>query len=96
MIESTYMGFLRTLGNDTRLGIVLCLKKGPKNVSQLVNELKMEQSRVSHSLQCLERNGFVTVKKSGKERVYSLNQDTLNPILDDIKKHIRKYKLCDC
>ena len=90
------MGFFKSLCNDTRLGIVLCLKNGPKNVSQLTDELKMEQSRVSHNLQCLTQNGFVTVKQEGKQRIYSLNKDTIIPIFKGIEKHIIKHKVKTC
>jgi DNA-binding transcriptional ArsR family regulator len=93
MIDLTYMGFFKALCNDTRLSIVLSLKDKPKNVSQLTIELKMEQSRISHNLQCLEKNGFITVKQEGKQRIYSLNKDTIEPILKDVKKHVKKYKL---
>ena len=96
MIDVTYLGFFKTLNNDTRLSIVLCLKESPKNVSQLSEKLKMEQSRISHNLQCLERNGFVTFKQSGKQRIYSLNKDTIEPILVAVKKHINKYKINSC
>jgi len=96
MIDLTYMGFFKALCNDTRLGIVLCLKESPKNVSQLVAELKMEQSRISHNLQCLIKNGFVTVEQVGKQRVYSLNKDTIVPILKAVKKHVEKYSVNTC
>ncbi len=96
MIDLTYIGFFKTLCNETRMSIVLCLKENSKNVSQITKELRMEQSRVSHNLQCLERNGFVTMEKEGKQRIYSLNKDTIDPILNDVKKHLRKYKTCTC
>ncbi|MCD4759503.1 metalloregulator ArsR/SmtB family transcription factor [archaeon] len=96
MIDSTYMSFLRGLCNDTRLNIIICLKKSSKNVSEIVKELDMEQSRISHNLQCLERNGFVTVMQDGKQRIYSLNKETIQPILDAIDKHVKKHKICTC
>ena len=96
MIDLTYMGFFKALCNDTRLSIVLSLKDNPKNVSQLISELDMEQSRISHNLQCLEKNGFVTVKQEGKQRIYSLNKDTIEPILKAVKKHTEKYGLNSC
>lgn len=96
MKELTYMNFFRALGNDTRLNIIICLKKSSKSVGEIVNELGMEQSRISHSLQCLEKNGFVTVKQEGKQRVYSLNKDTIEPILKGIEKHIQKHGAHSC
>lgn len=96
MIEKTYMVFFKTLCNETRLNIILCLEKSPKHVSQIIKETNMEQSRVSHNLQCLVKNGFVTVEQKGKQRVYTLNKDTVVPILRDTKKHTQKYNLNVC
>jgi len=96
MIDLTYLGFFKTLDNETRLSIVLCLNDAQKNVNQLSQELNMEQSRISHNLQCLEKNGFVTVKQEGKQRIYSLNKDTVGPILVAVKKHLKKYKIDSC
>ena len=42
MINNTYMGFFKTLCNETRLGIVLCLVKKTMCVSEIVKELGME------------------------------------------------------
>jgi len=96
MIETSYLAFFRTLSNDTRLSIVLSLSKKPKSVTELVKETKMEQSRVSHNLSCLTNNGFVTCENSGKKRIYSLNKETVVPILNAVKKHTNKHKICKC
>ena len=96
MIYKSYMGFFKTFCNDTRLSIVLCLMEKPMHVGQIVKELKMEQSRISHNLQCLEKNGFVKVKREGKQRIYSLNKDTVVPILDGGKKHIKTHNSYVC
>ncbi|MBS3172450.1 winged helix-turn-helix transcriptional regulator [Candidatus Woesearchaeota archaeon] len=96
MNTETYIQFFKALSSDTRLSIILCLEKNSKNVTEIVNELKMEQSRISHNLQCLEKNGFVTVKQNGKQRIYSLNKDTIAPILKDTKKHTQKYNINRC
>jgi len=96
MIDEAYISFFKALCNDTRLGIVLCLKTGAKNVGQIVSELNMEQSRVSHNLKCLEKNGFVSVSQRGKQRVYTLNKETVSPILEAVKKHIKKHDIKTC
>jgi DNA-binding transcriptional ArsR family regulator len=96
MINNTYLSFFKTLCNETRLSIVLLLKKKSMDVTQLVNGLNLEQSRISHNLKCLEKNGFVNVEKKGKHRVYSLNKDTIEPIFKNIKKHTQKYNIKVC
>ena len=62
MINEAYNGFFKAMCNQTRLNIIISLQRGPKCVNEIVNEVKMEQSRVSHSLQCLEKNGFVKLE----------------------------------
>jgi hypothetical protein len=39
---------------------------------------------------------FLDVKQEGKQRIYSLNKDTIIPILTLVEKHVEKYceKIC--
>jgi DNA-binding transcriptional ArsR family regulator len=61
------------------------------NVGEIASALGYEQSRTSHSLQCLTFCGVAKVSQKGKERVYSLNEETVKPILEAMNKHIEKY-----
>src|SRR2546427_574383 len=54
-----YKEFFRALGNATRFRIVQLLREGPCHVGEIAECLKLEQSRVSHSLACLLNCGFV-------------------------------------
>jgi len=81
MLEPVYREFFKTLGNKQRIAIILSLLDGDKNVSQLVNGLKAEQSSVSHNLKRLLACSFITVKPNGKERIYSANQETIAPLI---------------
>jgi len=65
-----------TLANELRVQILKKLKKKPMNVNELVEQLGVERTRVSHSLQMLRECKFVIVKKQGKERIYDLNKDS--------------------
>ena len=91
MISKAYDYFFETLGNKRRLAIIDILRKGSKNVSQIIKQTGFEQSSVSHNLRRLERCGFVTVKKQGKERYYTLNQETIKPLIKLIDKHTKKF-----
>ncbi|MBI2578832.1 MAG: helix-turn-helix transcriptional regulator [Candidatus Aenigmarchaeota archaeon] len=87
-----YRLFFKAFSNETRLGIINTLRNGhQKNVTEICNELDFEQSRVSHNLSCLIDCGFVEVKRNGKERIYSLNKDTIKPMINLIDRHIKKY-----
>lgn len=85
-----YREFFRALGNQTRFAIVQLLRDRPHYVGEMVDELKMEQSRVSHNLGCLLNCGFVQWEWQGKNKVYRLHPD-LTPILSAIDRHIAKY-----
>ena len=82
-----YHIFFTNLANPLKIGIILSLRTGEKNVTQIVNELKVEQSKISHALQALKGCNIVNMKQRGKERIYSLNEDTILPMLNLIDKH---------
>jgi predicted transcriptional regulator len=90
MKELSYNLFFKAISNNTRFEIIKLLRIKPYNVSQISKKLNFEQSRVSHSLKCLEKCGFVIPKQNKKERVYSLNE-YIKPILSAIDKHLTKY-----
>ncbi|HET6935507.1 MAG TPA: metalloregulator ArsR/SmtB family transcription factor [Candidatus Angelobacter sp.] len=85
-----YREFFRALGNQSRFAIVQLLRERPHYVGEIVDELKMEQSRVSHNLGCLLNCGFVQWEWQGKNKVYRLHPDLI-PILSAIDRHITKY-----
>jgi len=62
----------RTLGDQTRLRIVLLLQKGERNVTSICKELKIPQPTVSHHLGLLRAAELVQTRRDGKEIHYSL------------------------
>lgn len=97
--HETCCGFFSVLGNRARMAIIEELDKGDKNVSHLCKALGLEQSLVSHALRRLVRCQFVSVKRKGKERVYSLNKKTVKPALAIAREHekhcVHAKKCCD-
>jgi len=89
-----YNIFFTNLANPLKIGIILSLRAKEKNVSDLVEDLKVEQSKISHALQTLKSCNIVKMKQKGKERVYSLNKDTIIPMLELIDKHASLH--CNC
>ena len=83
--------FFETLATKLKIDIITNLKNKPYNVNDLSKQLKQERSKVSHSLKSLLDCGFVRVKKEGKERIYSLNSETMLPLLNLVEKHTKKY-----
>ena len=92
MINKSYKRFFITLANKNRLKIIYLLQKqGSKNVSDIVEGTKLEQTLISHNLKRLLECHFVEVQQSGKERVYSLNKKTIQPLLALMDKHVSTY-----
>jgi DNA-binding transcriptional ArsR family regulator len=90
LLSKLYREFFKALSNETRFGIVDLLRNGPHHVSEIVEKLDVEQSRVSHNLACLLNCGFVLWQWQGKNKVYRLNPDLL-PVLAGIEKHLARY-----
>ena len=89
----------QALANPVRMQILLSLRENlSMNVSQICDELGLEQTHVSHNLKCLTFCGLVRVTREGKSRVYSLNQETVVSLFDIADRHLRRYAndLLDC
>ena len=76
-----YKIFFGTLVSESRLKIINLLRKTKKNVSELMIELKMDQTAVSHDLARLRKCGFVKAQREGKFIYYSLKDDTIRPLM---------------
>jgi len=88
MKSSTYHVFFSKLANKLRIDIVSSLEEKPKSVNELSQELKVEQSKLSHALIELKECNIVNVEQKGKQRIYSLSK-TVIPILKLIECHSR-------
>lgn len=71
--------FLKALADPERLRIVDRLRSGPRNVSELAEELREELANVSHHLGVLRQAGLVLDRKDGKYVVYCLHPDIFRP-----------------
>jgi DNA-binding transcriptional ArsR family regulator len=85
--------FFQALANPSRMRIIHYLKtaEGGRSVSQICGELGLEQTQASHALRCLAFCGLVTSARSGKSVIYTLNSETILPLLDMVETHLRKY-----
>jgi len=97
MIYTSFDDFFTVLGSMQRVKILQFLNsEGPKSVSDMSSRLKIEQSAVSHHMKRLLMCHFVSVKRSGKERIYEINIDTIQPLFNLIRKHVEKYCVKGC
>ena len=90
-IYGAYKIFFGTLISESRLKIINLLRRERKNVSEIVKELKMNQTTISHDLARLKKCGFVKVEIDKNFRYYSLNEETIEPLMDIIDNHMSQY-----
>ena len=84
-------GFFSTLANPTRLAILEVLDESDMSVTQLADSLGQEQSMVSHNLRPLVQCQFVHVERKGRERIYTINHETVDPLFKVIENHAVNY-----
>lgn len=67
----------RALGDETRLRLLEILTGGERCVSDLMDELALGQSLVSHHLRALREAGLVTVRRDGRRIHYAISEPAL-------------------
>lgn len=82
-----YKIFFGTMASEPRIKIINLLRNGKKNVSEIMEETKMDQTFVSHNLARLKKCGFVEIESDGKYRVYGLNKN-IEAIMSRIDEHM--------
>ena len=92
----SYNLFFETIASKIRLNILELLQNKPMSVNEICSELEEEQSKISHNLKKLADCHILDVKKEGKKRIYSLNKDTIVPLMNLANKHVEKYCLEIC
>ena len=76
------------LATPSRLQILASLRAGPLTVTQIIREVRMEQSAVSHQLRVLRDHAIVTVERRGRERLYTLRDGDVSALLDHAYRHV--------
>lgn len=75
----------KSLGDENRLRILLCLNNGKRSVSQIVEELNLSQPLISHHLKELRRSLLVTVERRGPFVYYEMSDPRVIDILKDLE-----------
>ena len=65
----------QTLADPTRRRIIETLRRGERQVGDIVEEAGVHQSGVSRHLRILHESGFVSVRPDGQRRLYSLKPE---------------------
>jgi len=76
----------KSLADENRLRILLCVNDGKKSVSGIVEELNLSQPLVSHHLKELRRALLVKVERSGPFVYYEIADSRILTILEALKE----------
>ena len=72
----------KSLADENRLRIILCLTNGKKSVSQIVEAVQLSQPLVSHHLKELRRTLLVKVQRQGPFIYYEISDPRIVDILE--------------
>jgi DNA-binding transcriptional ArsR family regulator len=84
---------LQALATPSRLLILVRLRRGACAVTELAEEIGMEQSAVSHQLRLLRHLGLVAGTRQGKNTVYALYDNHVAALLDEAVYHSEHLRL---
>ena len=96
------VGIFKALADDNRLEILELLMTGERCACELLEQLNISQSTLSHHMHILCESGLVTSHKQGKWMYYSISVTGF----ENAKKHLEQYTItaeqeakipkCDC
>lgn len=76
----------KSLADENRLRILMCVNNQKKSVSSIVEELNLSQPLVSHHLKELRRALLVKVERSGPFVYYEIADSRILAILESLKE----------
>ncbi len=78
----------KVFGDSTRLKILWALFDKELCVFDIAEALKMSQSAISHQLRLLRQAKLVKARRDGKNTFYSLDDDHVKRIIEQVMVHI--------
>jgi ArsR family transcriptional regulator len=82
--------FCAALSDPSRLLILYALNEGPRNVTDLANELELNQPTASRHLKVLRERGLVHTVRAGTTITYHLSDSRLIQALDLLRSVMRE------
>jgi DNA-binding transcriptional ArsR family regulator len=77
---------LRAIAHPMRIAVIELLHGNEMSVTEIYENLNIEQASASHHLNILKSKGVLSSKRSGKKIMYSLKNQTLTEIVDCINR----------
>jgi DNA-binding transcriptional ArsR family regulator len=86
------VSFFKALSDETRFRIFSLIISREMCVCEIVEELKLSQSLISHHLYHLKAAGLVKDRREGVWIHYSVNQKKLDELEQKLSQELRKAK----
>ena len=80
----------KMFSDSTRIKILYDLFDGEKNVTEICEDIEMNQSAVSHQLKALKTAKLIKSRREGKSVMYSLDDNHVKTIIAMGKDHIEE------
>ena len=77
----------KAMSDKNRLRIMQMLTGGQMNVSDVADDLNVEENLASHHLRVLSGLGFLRSDKKGREVFYSINKTKLVALIKDLNRN---------
>jgi DNA-binding transcriptional ArsR family regulator len=93
--QPTTSDAFNAVAEPRRRQILNLLAHGERPVNDVVRSLRIAQPQVSKHLRVLRKVGLVSVRGSGRQRLYKLNGEHLKPIYDWVRsfEHFWSHQL---
>ncbi len=95
MLETHYRAsrFCRVLGNPTAYAILKIIAKSKKASTDLAQEIGLSMKTISDTLRNLRQVNLVRYSTQDKNKIYSLKDKSLPPILNKLVKYVKKMRV---
>jgi len=77
---------LRAIAHPMRIAIIGLLNDNQLSVTEIYENLNIEQASASHHLNILKSKGVLSSRRNGKKIFYSLKNQTLTEIIECINR----------
>ena len=88
------IGIFKALSDKTRLRIFWMLLHNKLCVCEIIEVLKMSQSRISRHMGILKQAGLINEERKGKWVIYNLSESLQKELIDYIRKKLKKDLIC--
>lgn len=90
------VAFFRAMGEETRVKIINMLLEEEMCICELIEELDLSQSAVSHHMKNLKHAELVNDRRKGKWTYYSINkqgfEDHFKSLEESLVKPVKRYE----